>query len=171
MLEGRYKLSRSPAFYSFFHDTLSTHTHTHTYAHSKLTLKPLRDTGKPPQCHVSVSLVFFFFLHGRISLASRYILSRTNLCLTRALSKQLPALFYIFIAYTGTCAERNLQLRNLTTWFAYASIFSPLLFRPFLATFSRQISLLVSSFLKKKNINNNLIGLLILFAKSLNADW
>lgn len=61
MLEGRYKLSRSPAFYSFFHDTLSTHTHTHTYAHSKLTLKPLRDTGKPPQCHVSVSLVFFFF--------------------------------------------------------------------------------------------------------------
>lgn len=151
---------------------LYPHTHTHTYAHSKLTLKPLRDTGKPPQCHVSVSLVFFFFLRGRISLASRYILSRTNLCLTRALSKQLPALFYIFIAYTGTCAERNLQLRNLTTWFAYASIFSPLLFRPFLATFSRQISLLVSSFFKKrKNINDNLIVLLILFAKSLNADW
>lgn len=129
---------------------LYPHTHTHTYAHSKLTLKPLRDTGKPPQCHVSVSLVFFFFfLRGRISLASRYILSRTNLCLTRALSKQLPALFYIFIAYTGTCAERNLQLRNLTTWFAYASIFSPLLFRPFLATFSQQISLFVLQKKKK----------------------
>lgn len=170
MLEGRYKLSRSPAFYSFFHDTLSTHTH--TYAHSKLTLKPLRDTGKPPQCHVSVSLVFFFFLRGRISLASRYILSRTNLCLTRALSKQLPALFYIFIAYTGTCAERNLQLRNLTTWFAYASIFSPLLFRPFLATFSQQISLLVSSFFKKKKHKwqfNCLINFIL--AKLFNADW
>lgn len=163
MLEGRYKLSRSPAFYSFFHDTLSTHTH--TYAHSKLTLKPLRDTGKPPQCHVSVSLVFFFFLRGRISLASRYILSRTNLCLTRALSKQLPALFYIFIAYTGTCAERNLQLRNLTTWFAYASIFSPLLFRPFLAP-----DKYLFSFLQKKNINDNLIVLLILFAKLFNTD-
>lgn len=170
MLEGRYKLSRSPAFYSFFHDTLSTHTHTHTR---------IRNWPLNP-CGIRASLLsvtfqsrwsFFFFLRGRISLASRYILSRTNLCLTRALSKQLPALFYIFIAYTGTCAERNLQLRNLTTWFAYASIFSPLLFRPFLATFSQQISVLVSSFFKKKNINDNLIVLLILFAKSLNADW
>lgn len=101
-----------------------------------MTLKPLRDTGKPPQCHVSVSLVFFFSFFTRahvfVSPASRYILSRTNLCLTRALSKQLPALFYIFIAYTGTCAERNSQLRNLTTWFAYASIFFSSVTPPFL---------------------------------------
>lgn len=60
---GRYKLSSRSPFYSF-HDTLSIRTHTYTW-HSKLTLKPLRDTGKPPQCHVSVSLVFFF-LRGRI---------------------------------------------------------------------------------------------------------
>lgn len=104
---------------------LYPYAHTHTLGIRNWPLNP---------CGIRASLLSvtfqshwsFFFTRTYIfvSPASRYILSRTNLCLTRALSKQLPALFYIFIAYTGTCAERNLQLRNLTT----GSLMLPLYF-------------------------------------------
>lgn len=123
-------------FYSF-RDTLSTHTRAHTYI--RIRNWPLNPCGIRAsllsvtfQSRWSFFFSFFTRAHVFVSPASRYILSRTNLCLTRALSKQLPALFYIFIAYTGTCAERNSQLRNLTTWFAYASIFFSSVTPPFL---------------------------------------
>lgn len=122
-------------FYSF-RDTLSTHTRAHTYI--RIRNWPLNPCGIRAsllsvtfQSRWSFFFSFFTRAHVFVSPASRYILSRTNLCLTRALSKQLPALFYIFIAYTGTCAERNSQLRNLTTWFAYASIFFSSVTPPF----------------------------------------
>lgn len=125
-------------FYSF-RDTLSTHTHTRAHTYIRIRNWPLNPCGIRAsllsvtfQSRWSFFFSFFTRAHVFVSPASRYILSRTNLCLTRALSKQLPALFYIFIAYTGTCAERNSQLRNLTTWFAYASIFFSSVTPPFL---------------------------------------